>query len=64
MSLQKTKLQLEIEKLKKEKENQDLYNFILNNKLMQLQSEGKIKCTSIDEYFFMTDLTGFVFIYL
>ncbi|XP_067271404.1 myb/SANT-like DNA-binding domain-containing protein 4 isoform X2 [Pseudorasbora parva] len=49
LQLQKTKLQLELEKLKKEKENQDIYNFILNNKLMQLQSEGKITITSIDE---------------
>ncbi|XP_051956055.1 probable inactive protein kinase DDB_G0270444 isoform X2 [Xyrauchen texanus] len=49
LQLQKTKLQLEIEKLKKEKENQDLYNIILKNKLLQLQSEGKITITSIVE---------------
>ncbi|XP_051999701.1 uncharacterized protein LOC127655766 [Xyrauchen texanus] len=48
LQLQKTKLQLEIEKLKKEKENQDLYNIILNNKLLQLQSEGKITIKSTD----------------
>ncbi|ROL53297.1 hypothetical protein DPX16_23242 [Anabarilius grahami] len=41
--------ELEIEKIKKEKENQDLYNFILNNKLLQLQSEGKVTITSVDE---------------
>lgn len=49
LQLQKNKLQLEIEKIKKEKENQDLYNFILNSKLLQLQSEGKVTITSVDE---------------
>ncbi|XP_073728172.1 nectin-2 isoform X2 [Misgurnus anguillicaudatus] len=49
LQLQKIKLQLEIEKLKKEKENQYLYHIILNNKLLPLQSEGKITSTSIDE---------------
>ncbi|XP_077088336.1 uncharacterized protein LOC143740173 [Siphateles boraxobius] len=48
LQLQKEKLQLEIEKLKKETENQEFYNFILNNKLLQLKAEGKITITTIE----------------
>ncbi|XDV47184.1 hypothetical protein PO909_016884 [Leuciscus waleckii] len=47
LQLQKEKLHLEIQKLKKEMENQELYHFILNNKLLQLKDEGKITITEI-----------------